>query len=580
MTAITHTDAPTPSTSDPELERAVGDLRTNAEAWARRSVSAKIADLQNIIDATEQVAPTWVELAVSAKQIPAASPLVGEEWISGPWALVSGAVALADTLRRIDKGDDPLRGAGLRIRADGQLVIDVFPATIFDRLLLNGYHAEVWMQPGVTPAGLSRHVARSYQDPSSEGRVDLILGAGNIASIPPLDLLYKLFVEGAVAIVKLNPVNDYLGPVFEEIFAPLIATGFVRFVYGGAEVGSRLCHHEAIDAVHITGSARTHDAIVYGSGPDGDARKARNEPILTKPITSELGGVGPVIVVPGPWDDSDLRHQAANIATMKLHNGGFNCIAAQVLVLPEEWHLTELLVDEVAATIRATVPRHPYYPGADSRCASLVAEHDHVISLDDTELPRTLITDLDPTDENEACFTTEAFGAVLTTTTLPGDPAAFLRNAVRFCNDTLIGTLGATILVHPTTAAELSVELDQALADLRYGTIGVNCWNGVGFLLQRTPWGAYPGHTLDDIQSGIGVVHNSLMLSDTQKAVVSGPFRAFPQSTLHRDLHLATKPPWFVTHRNAAVLGERLTRFAAKPNWRALPSLFPPALTG
>ena len=54
-------------------------------------------------------------------------------------------------------------------------------------------------------------------------------------------------------------------------------------------------------------------------------------------MTSELGGVGPTIVVPGPWTDADIEFQAEHILTMKLHNAGSNCVAAQVLVLPREW---------------------------------------------------------------------------------------------------------------------------------------------------------------------------------------------------------------------------------------------------
>ena len=34
-------------------------------------------------------------------------------------------------------------------------MVDVYPGDIFDRLLLNGYRAEVWMQEGVTPAMVS-----------------------------------------------------------------------------------------------------------------------------------------------------------------------------------------------------------------------------------------------------------------------------------------------------------------------------------------------------------------------------------------------------------------------------------------
>jgi aldehyde dehydrogenase (NAD(P)+) len=56
-------------------------------------------------------------------------------------------------------------------------------------------------------------------------------------------------------------------------------------------------------------------------------------PILTKEISSELGGVSPIIVVPGRWTSAELRFQAEHVATQRLHN----CIAEQVLVLAEDW---------------------------------------------------------------------------------------------------------------------------------------------------------------------------------------------------------------------------------------------------
>ena len=49
------------------------------------------------------------------------------------------------------------------------------------------------------------------------------------------------------------------------------------------------------------------------------------------------------------------------------------------------------------------------------------------------------------------------------------------------------------------------------MADLRYGTVSVNHWAAVGYGLVITPWGAFPGHTRPDIQSGTGSVHNTLM---------------------------------------------------------------------
>ena len=103
-----------------------------------------------------------------------------------------------------------------------------------------------------------------------------------------------------------------------------------------------------MDEIHITGSSRTHDAIVFGGGAEGAARKAAGQPVSTKRITSELGNVSPTIVVPGPWSERDLAFQAEHIATQKLHNGGFNCIASQVLITHDGWELGDRLLDRVA----------------------------------------------------------------------------------------------------------------------------------------------------------------------------------------------------------------------------------------
>jgi aldehyde dehydrogenase (NAD(P)+) len=423
-------------------------------------------------------------------------------------------------------------------------------------------------------------MATAYTGESPTAKVCLVLGAGNIASIPPLDLLYKLFAEGQVCAVKLNPINDYLGPFLEQVFEEFIERGFVRFVYGGADVGNQLVNHGLVEEIHITGSAATHDAIVFGSGEQGAERKARNEPVLHKRITSELGGISPTIVVPGPWTDADLRFQAGHIATQKLHNAGHNCVATQVLVVPDTWDKTDALIEQVRKTIRNLRPREPYYPGSADRQREAVAAYPDAEELVG-EVPKTLIPAVDPAGEGEHCFCTEFFGPTLAVVRLPGDDAGvFLDNAVNFANEKLDGTLGANILIDPKTAKQRRQQLDQAVADLRYGGIGVNAWCGLAFLLLQCSWGAFPGHTLADIQSGIGVVHNSFLFDRPQKSVVWAPFRPYPRTLLHGEFHLSPKPPWFVTNRTAHTTGRRLTRFSANPGWGKLPGIFASALLG
>src|SRR5262249_57365287 len=99
----------------------------------------------------------------------------------------------------------------------------------------------------------------------------------------------------------MNPVNAYVGPFLARAFRTAIDRGFFAVVYGGVEEGEYLISHPLVDEVHITGSDRTHDVIVWGPpGPDREARKRRNETLLTKPITPALGNITPVILVPRP----------------------------------------------------------------------------------------------------------------------------------------------------------------------------------------------------------------------------------------------------------------------------------------
>jgi aldehyde dehydrogenase (NAD(P)+) len=542
-------DALNPSTSSgqAELDRAVAALRAHADAWARLGIAGKVRHLRAMRGRTIEVAPQWVDLAARAKGI-AGTQLAGEEWLSGPYALLTALDGLTATLGGIARtGAPPVPERAVRTRPDGQVVVDVFPAAKADRILLNGLRAEIWMEPDVTRATLADHMASFYKQREPDGFVTLVLGAGNIASIPPLDVLSALYAHGSVALLKLNPVNAYLAPVFARIFSSLVDEGFVRVATGGADTGAFLCAHPGIDAIHLTGGERTHDAIVFGGGPEGEARKRTGRPVVTKRVTSELGNVTPAIVVPGPWSEDDLAFQAAHVATQKLHNAGANCIAAQVLVTAASWDLAPRFLRKVREALEHAPPRPSYYPGS--------ADH------------RTFVGGLDPANAGEPLFRTEAFGPVLAQTALPGDDAAtFLRNAVAFCNDRLHGTLGAAILIHPRTIEQLGPAFEDAIAALRYGCVTVNTWPGVGFSLAAASWGAYPGNTLDDVGSGIGIVHNTSLFDKPQKTVVRAPFAPFPRSLRTGERTLLPIPPWFVTHRRADAVGRAIFAYTAKPS--------------
>jgi aldehyde dehydrogenase (NAD(P)+) len=572
---------PTPPDSTPaEIDAALADLQAHATEWARLPIPAKVELLDTIRPRIADVAGRWVTAASRAKGLAVGSPLRAEEWTSGPWAVANYVGALAETLRHLENGTVAEALAGrVRQRPDAQAVVRVLPAGLTDRVLLSGVEADVWMQPGVAAADVPKTVGRFYQEEDPEGRVALVLGAGNIAAIPALDVLYRLFAEGEVVLLKMNPVNGYLQPLFETVFGAFVEAGYLRFAAGGADVGRYLTDHEAVDAIHMTGSAATHDAIVYGTGAEGERRKAADEPRISVPVSSELGGVSPCLVVPGDWSEPDLVFQAEHVASQKLHNSGFNCISSQVLVMADGWRQRGAFLGELRRVLAAVEDRPAYYPGAADRLDTFAEAYPHADRFG--HHGQRLLATVSP-EAGEPAFEEEVFGPALAVTDLPGgdDPADWLDRAVDWCNTTLEGTLGATILIHPRTRKAMGARFEDAIAQLRYGTIGVNVWSGAGFFVAQGSWGAFPGHTRDDVQSGIGVVHNSWLFERPQKTVLSGPFAPFPRSLLLGETHTAPTPLYFVTNETAETTARRVTEFATAPSPTKLPAIVASALRG
>ena len=126
------------------------------------------------------------------------------------------------------------------------------------------------------------------------------------------------------------------------------------------------------------------------------------------------------------------------------------------------------------------------------------------------------------------------------------------------------GTLGATIVVSPSSLKDHDVAdaVERAVADLRYGSIGVNLWHGLSFAmgsydLGRLP-GAPAGPTSSRARGSSGMRRCS---TGPQKSVVRGPFRSRP------------KPPWFATAPDAYDVMRRFVAFEAEPSPAKIPGL-------
>ena len=527
-----------------DIDTLVGELRDAAPSWIAMGIDERIELLEELARTIPAAGEGWAMAAAQAKGIRRDSPAMAEDWGSGVLATVRNVTLLASTLRDIRDTGRPAPPA-IRLDDRGHTVVEVFPTEPFDRVLFPGFTAEVRLAAGVTPEQARERMGRIYHPGHvSPPEVALVLGAGNVSSIGPMDALTQLFAEDRVVLLKLNPVNEYLAPHLDVALRPLIRGGWLRLVTGGPDVGRAIIDHEGIDTVHLTGSDRTYDAIVFGDDEQAAERKQRGTPLRTKRVTAELGNVTPVIVVPGPWTARDIAYHGDNIASMLVQNGGFNCIAARVIVQHAAWSRRAALNDAIRDSLRRAEPRTAYYPGARDRWERFTAAHPQAEWFGpdgEGDVPFTFIPDLDATKRDDIAFTTEAFCAVFGEVPLdaPRSVPAFLEQAVDFCNDRLWGTLSASLIVHPRTLAdpESREAVERAIDRLAYGSVVVNHWSAAPYAMVSPPWGAAPGATPSDIQSGDGFVHNTYLIEDIAKTVVRGPFRP------------VLRPPWFHTHR-------------------------------
>jgi hypothetical protein len=159
-----------------------------------------------------------------------------------------------------------------------------------------------------------------------------------------------------------------------------------------------------------------------------------------------------------------------------------------------------------------------------------------------------------PATHGEYALNNEAFCGVLAEVAIDAKtPDEFLTAAVRFANEDCWGTLSCNVIIDDASQKKYAQVFDKAIEDLRYGGIAINAFAGMLYVLCTTTWGAFPGHKPTDIQSGVGVVHNTLLFDHPQKSVLKAPFRIRPT------------PAWFFDHKNLRGLGQALLRQETDP---------------
>jgi acyl-CoA reductase-like NAD-dependent aldehyde dehydrogenase len=562
---------------DDVVDAAVQALRGSRARWAATGPGQRAALLDRCRERFFAVAPAVVEAGLAQKRLPPLAPEAGEEW-----AFVLGVLKLlrayAAALRDVERHGRPRVPGPWQRRPDGQVSVRVAPVDIAERLALLGGSGEVWLQPGVDIDEARARQGQRWRAPPSTPRVLALLGAGNVPLLIPGDVLHALLLDGDVVALKLNPVNESLAPLWRETFAPLVQAGALQILTGDAAVGARLCTHPAVDAIHMTGSHHTYEAVVFGPGATGATNKARGVVVNPRPVTAELGNVTPILIVPGPWTDVDLRYHAAQLAAQHALNAAHNCLTPRLVVVARGWPQRAAFLDALRAAFAELPRRRAYYPGSAARHARVLDAHPSAeqrgapppLPTEDA-LPWTLVPGLPATASDERCFREESFCATLAEVVVDADDVAgFLARAVAFANDVAWGNLTATLLVHPDTqrVAADARAVDDAVAALRYGAIGINTFGSFCYATPSLPWGAFPGNTAVDIQSGTGFVNNVFDLPAVQKAVLRAPFRVGRAPPL--DLRRQSTAPLLqavagLEHRPSVAAVVRLARAALPP---------------
>ncbi len=524
-----------------DIDRFITTLRTKSKEFNSISNVQLASMLEETISNIKEVSFFWATICSDNKGT-TKTPAEGEEWLGGPFASVLATQYYIKSLTN----DDDLAEKKYNSEENSY---KVFPNNFTERITFPFIDAKVIFNKSMSFDDINKYrgFSKRYDiDPS----ITLVLGAGNFSSIPYLDVLYHLITRKSVILLKLNPVNEYLKPVFEKVFQNFIERGYIIVTTGNIDESKYMATHPGINHIHLTGSDKTFEDIVYGRELTDKERKSKSiSKINNKSITSELGNVTPIIIHPGKWSTSDIKYQARKIVTAKLNNNGFNCIAAQIVVLPDGWGQTDTLIKFVKHYMSKAKERKAYYPESIERLEKLEKdkgyERVNALSCVTPHLTRE-IKAYSKFEIDEVWSSTIYFKKIDYTSI-----EDFANKAIDYCNDELWGNLGVSVIIKDQDRKFNKHITNLYIDKLNYGTVAVNEWAAIGYIIPQLPWGGFPGNKDNDIQSGQSVVHNSMLFESPLKGVVNTKFR----------ISRLIDPPWFVTNKKARRLFRNLTYY-------------------
>ncbi len=207
-----------------ELDRNITTLRINSSELSKMSNQELIVLLNKTIENIQGIAYYWATLSAEKKGI-LQKHKEGEEWLGGPFVSILTLQYYIDYLEKNDQLD-------INKFDDSKNSYKVFPNKFIEKLTFPLLNAEIRFSKSMNFEQINEYRGFKQRIGTDSGSVTLILGAGNVSSIPFLDTIFHLVANRSSIILKLNPVNDYLNPVFQKVFHEFIERGFISVVNG------------------------------------------------------------------------------------------------------------------------------------------------------------------------------------------------------------------------------------------------------------------------------------------------------------------------------------------------------------